>query len=244
MKTSGLILCLVTIIFSITSKAQSFQKYLGGIDNEQSHSLIISSDGGFVICGDTRSYGGSDQDAFIMKTDSEGNQLWATVYGNSTNNKGFSVIQTADGGYMVGGGWFNGSTATTRDVHLTKFSSTGNIEWSKKYGGSYDEYARVVRQTSDGGYVYSGYSGSFGAGKFIVGKVDAFGNELWVNTYDMSGNDWPINIEILSNDGLLVVGYVGGSGSNGEIFSLMLDPFGNQIWGKQYNSPLLEVTQE
>jgi hypothetical protein len=125
----------------------------------------------------THSFSAGGYDIFLIKTDTNGNVIWAKTYGEISNEKAFSVQQTSDGGYIVAGvtDYFS---AVIGDIFLIKTDANGNIQWAKTYGGTYGEWASSVQQTSDGGYIVAGSTYSFGAGDFDIFliKTDANGN--------------------------------------------------------------------
>jgi hypothetical protein len=136
-------------------------------------SLIVTSDGGYVIAGDSSATGES-VNFYLVKTDASGNMIWQKTYGDGIEDRTASVIHTSDGGYALAG--FTFSFAGT-DVWLGKTDADGNLEWSQTYGGTGDDAASSVVQTSDGGYVLAGDTTSFGAGDydFWLVKTEAEG---------------------------------------------------------------------
>jgi hypothetical protein len=142
------------------------------------YSVQQTSDGGYIVAGLTNSFGAGNKDVFLIKTNTTGNIIWAKTYGGWSDEWARSVQQTSDGGYIVAG-YTDSFGAGGSDFFLIKTDANGNIIWAKTYGGTgwYDE-AMSVRQTSDGGYIVAGRTGSFGAGGtdiFLV-KTDATGN--------------------------------------------------------------------
>jgi hypothetical protein len=102
---------------------------------------------------------------------------FAKTYGGTDLDWAYSVQQTSDGGYIVAG-WTESFGAGYGDIFLIKTDANGNIIWAKTYGGTDWDWAESVQQTSDGGYIVAGFTGSFGAGGagiFLI-KTDARGN--------------------------------------------------------------------
>ena len=135
----------------------------GGSINDAGYSVQQSLDGGYIIVGVTESFGEGFFDIYLVKIDSLGNVLWDTTYGGSEDDRGRSVQQTVDDGYIIAG-WTRSFGAGLNDVYLIKTDSLGNILWDRTYGGSSGENGYSVQQTSDGGYVITGLTFSFGSG--------------------------------------------------------------------------------
>jgi hypothetical protein len=149
----------------------------GGSINESGNEIQQTTDGGYIITGLTNSFGAGGSDVFLIKTDSSGYMLWAKTYGGSNNDMGFSVIQTTDGGYIITGSTYSFGTGG-EDLYLIKTNSTGDTIWTKTYGGIFDDRGTSIQQTTDGGYIISGYTNSFGAG----------GNDIYLIKTDSNGN--------------------------------------------------------
>jgi hypothetical protein len=140
-----------------------WSKTYGGEKNDFGYCVRQTSDGGYIIVGETSSFGEGRCDVYLVKTDSNGNIVWSKTYGGGWEDVGFCVQQTSDGGYIiVGYTWSFGEGRC--DVYLVKTDAYGNMQWSKTYGGKEDDWGHCVRQTSDGGYIIVGATKSFGAG--------------------------------------------------------------------------------
>jgi len=146
----------------------------GGIYYDAGESVQQTSDGGYIIAGSTYSFGAGNDDVYLVKTHVSGTLLWIHTYGGSDWDRGYSVQQTSDGGYIVAG-YTMSFGAGYQDVYLVKTGFAGTPLWTRTYGGSGDDAARSVQQTSDGGYIIAGNTESFGAGESDVYLVRVAG---------------------------------------------------------------------
>jgi ribosomal protein S11 len=177
----------------------------------------------------TVSFGAGSYDIFLLKTDANGNIIWAKTYGGTGYDEAYSVQQTSDGGYIVAG-YTRSFGAGYDDVFLVKTDASGNIIWAKTYGGTGYDKARSVQQTSDGGYIVAGYTRSFGAGNydFFLIKTDANGNIQWAKTYGGTDIDWASSVQQTSDGGYIVAGRTNSFGADSvDIFLVKTDANGN-----------------
>ncbi|MEC9273834.1 MAG: hypothetical protein VX680_04025, partial [Candidatus Neomarinimicrobiota bacterium] len=143
------------------------------------HSVQITPDGGYIIAGE-RAIGNEESNFWLIKTDSNGNQIWDKTYGNG-GEKGWSVQQTTDGGYIMTGQTH--SMTNYWDWWLLKTDSNGNEIWDKTFGGSEQDYGGYcVQQTTDGGFILTGQTYSFGNDQ---------GSNLWLIKTNSEGNTEP-----------------------------------------------------
>jgi hypothetical protein len=225
-------------IFLIKTDANgniSWAKTYGGTSYDGAHSVQQTSDGGYIVAGGTRSFGAGSEDIFLIKTDANGNRIWAKTYGGTNDDYASSVQQTSDGGYIVAGiTWSFG--AGWRDIFLIKTDANGNRIWAKTYGGTNQDFAHSVQQTSDGGYIVAGLTYSFGAGGdiFLI-KTDASGNVQWAKTYGGTNDDYAYSVQQTSDGGYIVAGGTRSFGAGAvDIFLIKTDANGNISWAKTY----------
>lgn len=152
----------------------------GGSDFDNCCSIQRTSDGGYVLAGETKSFGDGNQDIWLIKTDSNGDSLWSRIYGSSDWDNCRWVQQTVDGGFVLAGDFYS-SDASSPDFRLVKTDAGGDSLWSCTFGGSESEACYSVQQTTDGGYVLAGYTESFGAGgcDFWLVKTGPDGTPVW-----------------------------------------------------------------
>ncbi len=210
-----------------------WEKSLGGSGSERPDVIRTTSDGGYILSAFTSSNDGDVSnnihpppfwDIWIVKLNSIGNIQWEKTFGGSLIDYGSDVVETTDGGFILTG--YTNSTDDDmtcnkgmRDNWVAKLDASGNIEWSKCYGGSDNERGKSIRQTPDGGYLLGSSTESdnmdvsFNNGEedcWIV-KIDSLGVIEWEQSY--GGSDFEtISNAILTSDG--GIAFVGQSLSN------------------------------
>lgn len=149
------------------------RKFRGkGLDNF--YSVQEASDGGYIIAGSTQTYGADDGDAWIIKTDSHGNEEWNRTYGTNIDSA-FSVQQTRDGGYIIGG-WGLKTGIDNEDAWLIKTDIYGIEQWNMTFAGKRSDRIYSVQETLDGGIILAGGSESYGAGDADVWLIKLKGD--------------------------------------------------------------------
>jgi len=147
---------------------ETLSRTYGGAADDSDAFLLEAADGGYLLVGETESFGSGGEDIYAVKTDADGNEQWSQTYGGHGTDQSSGALQTADGGYAISG-VTDSFGAGSNDVYLVKVDAVGNEQWSQTFGGTADEYASVQLQT-DNGYVLVGSTASFGAGS----------NDVWL----------------------------------------------------------------
>ncbi len=135
-----------------------------------------TSDGGYMVCGNTNSYGAGSNDALLIKTDSLGNLTWAKTYGGTNDDQPRFTHQTANHGFVICG-ITRSFGAGDLDAYLIRTDSIGNLKWSKAYGGANYDKCEMVRESPDGGFALSVMTLNFGASYYdpLFIKTDSLG---------------------------------------------------------------------
>jgi hypothetical protein len=141
-----------------------WNKTYGGTGNDAGNCIVQTNDGGYALFGPTSSYGvGGSQDAWLIKTDANGNMIWNKTYGGTGSEFCLYLLQTIDGGFAFCGSE-NSFGAGGTDVWFVKTDAVGNMLWQKTFGGPNNEDAYSMIQTGDGSFMLAGGTRSFGYG--------------------------------------------------------------------------------
>jgi hypothetical protein len=215
-------------------------KTFGGSAGDYGRSVQQTLDGGYIITGYTSSYGVGGQDVYLIKTNANGDTLWTKTFGGTSEDRGYSVQQTSDGGYIIVGSTY--SFGGQGQVYLVKTDANGNEQWHKTKGFSdCDDWGNSVQQTSDGGYIIVGRTHDAGTEAIYLIKTDANGNNQWYHIkgydhYDDVGND----VQQTSDGGYIIVGYTEGYG-NGDVFLIRTDASGGGGWNNHFGGSSSDV---
>jgi hypothetical protein len=226
----------VYLIKADSSGDTLWTKTYGGANDDYGRSVRQTSDGGFLITGGTYPFGAGAYDVYLIKADSSGDTLWTKTYGGTDTDIGESVQQTSDGGYIIAG-YTHSFGAGESDVYLIKADSSGDTLWTKTYGGADKDYGRSVRQTSDGGFIITGYTESFGAGEndvYLI-KADSSGDTLWTKTYGGADADYGYSVQQTSDGGYIIAGGTISFGAGeSDVYIIKADSSGDALWTKTY----------
>jgi len=236
-----------------------WQKCLGGTAYEEANGLVETSDGGFLVAGYTGSNNNGDVsgfhgnvDAWLVKLASDGTIEWQHCYGGTGEDVAMDIKTTADGGYVFCGrsnsddGDASGGQGNL-DYWVVKLDSTGTIEWQKMMGGTSIDRAEYIEQSSDGGYIITGYTSSSdgnvtgfqGNEDYWVVKLSSTGTLEWEKSLGGTGYDESFCIKETLEGGFILAGLVTsadgdvtGSHGNGEAWIVKLSATGSLQWQK------------
>ncbi|HQZ78358.1 MAG TPA: T9SS C-terminal target domain-containing protein, partial [Bacteroidia bacterium] len=245
-----------------------WQNTIGGNDVDWLQSIQQTIDGGYILGGWSVSDISGDKtennhdstlthpDYWVVKLDAMGNIQWQNTIGGNSMDQLTSIQQTADGGYILSGWSYSNisgdkteNSIGVSDYWVVKLDSIGNIQWQNTIGGNLHEVSPIIKQTTDGGYILGGYSGSGisgdktesnnGGEDYWVLKLDTIGNIQWQNTIGGKFVDQLSSIQ-QTTDGGYILGGLSMSNISGDktenchglsdYWVLKLDDIGNIQW--------------
>jgi hypothetical protein len=255
-------------IVKLNSSGQKiWDKTIGGSDEDKANSIIATDDGGFIVAGYSLSGISGDKteaskgsaDFWVVKLNSVGQKVWdKTIGGNGSDGETYSIISTADGGFVIAGYSNSGISGDKTEINkgyydywMVKINSSGQVVWDKTIGGDNYDLVHSMTSTNDGGFVvvglsYSGISGdkteaSRGAYDYWVVKLNSLGQKVWDKTIGGSGADGATSVIATSDGGFVITGS-SSSGTSGDkteaskgtydFWIVKLNSSGQKIWDK------------
>jgi len=177
-----------------------FQTYGNQNGTDRGIAVIATTDGGFLFTGSTDNDETTDDDIYLIKTDSDGNQIWSKFYSNLGDDDSHSLMEMTDG-YAVVGTVENPANAS-KDFYLLKTDFVGNQQWAKFYGTpDFDEGYDIIL-TQDNQIAMVGAFGSTSQVALI--KTDLEGNQLWEFTFGNELGDQAFDF-LQNNNGEFII---------------------------------------
>ncbi len=237
-----------------------WQRTIGGSGNDVATAVRATADSGFIVAGYSNSNDGDIRgnhggyDFLVVKLDKNDSILWQKSIGGNGDDFATDIKQTNDGGFIVAG-YSNSSDSLVSGNHgandfwMVKLTADGTIQWQKSYGGTSDDKAISIQQTSDDGYIVAGFSNSNdgdltnnnGNNDFWLIKLTANGTLQWQKSLGGSSNDFATAVLQLIDGGFMVVGYtfsidgdVTNNHGNTDYWLVKLDGNGNLKWQRTY----------
>lgn len=197
-----------------------WQKTLGGTLDEYGYGIDMTSDGGYIVVGETASSDGDisnaygNYDVWVVKLSAIGDLQWEKTFGGQDTEHAYSIATTPDGGYI-----FTGENSLN-NVWVVKLYNNGLMEWQKTFGGSNWDLGSCIKPTPDGGYILTAYTQSNNndvTGNHLdslnnpsmdiwVLKLNSVGEVEWKKTFGGTSFDVPSEIQVISSNSYLLVG--------------------------------------
>lgn len=248
-------LCDTWVVKMNGSGVPQWQKTFGGSGSDLSSAIQQTSDGGYIFTGWSNSIDGDltgnygFEDVWVVKLDSIGNIQWQQSYGGSGSDQSYDIQQTIDGGFILAGiSSSNDNDVSSNfgcfDYWILKLDDSGIIEWEKSFGGSGCEYVSSIQETTDGGYIVAGWTGSndgdvtvnYGEYDYWIVKLDSSGIMQWQNSYGALHDDQAYSIQQTIDGGYAVAGasFLTVDDDEGNYWVLKLDNLGILQWQKTF----------
>jgi hypothetical protein len=236
-------------VYNDYARLIKINKTFGGRNQDYGYSVQQTSDGGYIIVGETFSYGSvgtyyvnsQESNLWLIKTDPLGNILWNKTFSKSETDYGKSVQQTSDEGYIIVGTTKSNGDGPS-DIWLIKTDSKGNKQWDRIFGERCSEFVKSVQQTSDGGYIISGTSFSKKGDIWLI-KTDSFGNMQWDKYINSLSGNVPLSAKQTSDGGYILIGTTNDLGTGGyddqgyptgDVWLIKTDSSGNEQWNNTF----------
>jgi predicted secreted protein len=200
-------------------------------------SVDVTTDGGFIVTGYSRSFGAGGKDLWLIKTDASGNEQWSKTFGGQKDDVGMSVLQTKDNGYIAAGRTASYG-AGGDDIWLVKVSSAGTEQWNATFGGTKDDVGFQVVELADG-YALIGRTDSDTSGnRAILIRTDKAGKKQWERIY--RGNT-ALSLQETRDGGFIIAARIDTPSSGKDALLIKADAAGNLQWSMPLGGPGEEI---
>ena len=207
----------------------------GGALQDFASEVQQTADGGYIIIGGTKSFNNGIDDLYLIKTDDNGDTLWTKVFGGLWGDVGRSIKQDKDGNYIATGYTMSFDPGNA-DVWVLKFNETGDTLWTRRIGGSQEEYGASIIQSKNEGYIITGYTQSFGLNHDVyLIRLDSSGDTVWTKHYGGQGSDFGEDVLELDDGGFIIAGYTTSYGiGDYDCYLVRVNLNGDTLWSKHY----------
>ncbi|MBD3234815.1 MAG: T9SS type A sorting domain-containing protein [candidate division Zixibacteria bacterium] len=201
----------------------------GGTGSELAASMQPTDDGGYILAGRTQGTFGPAIKILAIKTDSQGETEWLETYGANISIAS-SIKKVENNGYIIAG-------YRNADSYLIRISNEGDLLWSRAYGGSGAENAEDIEVIPDEGFIFTGWTDSYGAGSYdcFLTKTDFSGEVIWSKTY--GGESWDDAFSVAKSDdgGYVMTGWTQSFGARFfDIYIIRVNFMGDTVWTRKY----------
>lgn len=218
-------------------------KTFGGTEYDTGFDVKETNDNGYIIIGNTNSFSESS-DVYIIKTDSLGNEVWSNAIGGPYIERGLSIQQTSDNGYIITGETTLANPGSS-DLYLIKTNEFGDVEWTRNYGGLGVERGNSIITTNDNCYVICGYttSNSYGTLDVFLLKTDFTGDTIWTKTYGGSDLDCGMSVKQTNDNGFILSGYTKSFGAGDmDLYIIKTDESGDTLWTRTFGGEGYDIS--
>ncbi|MCH7472046.1 hypothetical protein IIA79_03735 [bacterium] len=216
------------------AQAEDWIHTWGGKGIETAFAIDVDDSGSVYVGVQSHGYRTGGEDVLLLKYNSAGNLQWKKTWGGNSDDTAYAIAAGGKSVYVAGGTMSYG--ADNYDVLLLKYDSTGNLLWTKTWGGDGSEYAHAVTVGEDGSVYLAGNTESYGAGRVdvLLLKYDSSGNLLVAKTWGGSDDDRAFAITVDDAGSVFIAGHTDSyrTGDRTSMLLLKYDSTGNLLWTK------------
>ncbi|MCH8330039.1 MAG: T9SS type A sorting domain-containing protein [Bacteroidetes bacterium] len=218
---------------NVSMAQMAFDSTYGGSDNDYGIRLMETSDAGFLLLGNSFSFGQGEQDVYLIKTNSSGKEEWSGAYGTSDWDVGVSMAQDHNGNYIITG---SANGLQSDSIFILSIDSSGNENWRRKHElTGFRDVGQYIAIDNDSGFVIAGFNDTLFTENLFLLKTNDSGNILWSNTHISTGKQIAVYIDPLPSGNYFVFGETNVSGTGGSDFYLFeADTSGDTVWTRTY----------
>jgi hypothetical protein len=225
-----LLFVVIIACYNLVNAQEKFQRSIGANSGfDISHCLDLVSDTGYILAGSTNYFDTTTADVMLIRTNVNGDTLWAKTYDAGGSENAIHVQQTFDGGFIAIGTTQVVGNAFS-EMYLIKTDLNGNLLWSKSYGDSIHIYSGFsVQQLNDSGFVLMGNQKE---NDVVIIRTNKDGDTIWTKMYN---NFYMYSIQQTKDKGFILGGglYV--------CLLIKLDSTGEIMWSKYIDTQKFEV---
>lgn len=216
--------------------ALEWDRTFGGPASDWAYAMTGTHDGGLAAAGRTESKGAGREDAWVVRVDGSGRQLWDKTFGGKAVDRARAIIATRDGGLAVAGAT-ESKGAGPFDAWVLKLDAAGELVWDRHFGGDATDWASALVETDDGGLAVAAYTQASAEEPFDfwVIKLDADGAQIWDRKFGGNATDWASAIAEMNDGSLAVVGHTESHGAgDADMWVLKLSANGELLWDRTF----------
>jgi hypothetical protein len=228
------------LVLGQASGQVTWQYTYGGYSIDEGNSVLVNSDGNYLVVGSTGSFGAGNGDIYVLLLNPLGTKIWSRTLGGNGVDDGRKAVQTPDGGYVIAG-FTNSSGNGGYDGYVAKIDASGTLLWEHTYGGSSWDLLYSISNSPDGGFIAAGQTYSLGAGggdAWIV-KLSNDGTMEWEQTYGGPEQDFARTVITTTDGGYMLAGAIT-TNTNENAWLVKLDDTGGNMWDAQEGGDSLD----
>jgi hypothetical protein len=203
---------------------QSWTKFYGGPGADWATDIAKVDSDGFIVAGNTNSFGTGNRDIYLLRLDADGDTIWTRTYGSSGMDGGEAVLSIPGTGYLVGGLMYRGLTKGY-DAELVSFDSDGGLLWESTVGGAGNQDIESLTLLPNGRVIAAGKSSASDNDDYDVlyMKVYIDGDSVSTNTFGGDGDDRAWAVTQADDEGVVLAGYTYSFGSGRQAYLVRVD---------------------